>query len=104
MLTTPLQMFLVAIAGWINQHQRLQLEFALEQVRVLKELTGGKRLRLNDDQRRRLAAKGKKLGLSGLGELVTLVTPATLMRWHRELIAKKYDGSLKRQSRPAADE
>jgi putative transposase len=76
MVTTPLQMLLVAIAGWINERQRLQLEFALEQVRVFKELTGGKRLRLNDDQRRRLAAKGKKLGLSGLRELVALVTPA----------------------------
>ncbi len=105
MVTTPLQMFLIAIAGWINQHQRLQLEFALEQVRVFQELNGGKRLRLNDDQRRRLAAKGKKLGLSGLRELITLVTPETIMRWHRDLVAKKYDGSAKRRpGRPRTSE
>ena len=105
MLTTPLEMLLMAIAGWMNQHQQLRLEFALEQIRVYQELTGGKRLRLNDDQRRRLAAKGKRLGLSGLRELVTLVTPETIMRWHRELVAKKYDGSAKRRpGRPRTSE
>ncbi len=81
------------------------IEFALEQVRVFQELNGGKRLRLNDDQRRRLAAKGKKLGLSGLRELITLVTPATIMRWHRDLVAKKYDGAAKRRpGRPRTSE
>jgi thioredoxin reductase (NADPH) len=44
MLTTPLEMLLLAIAGWINQHQQLKLEFALEQIRVYQELTGGKRV------------------------------------------------------------
>ena len=58
---------------------------------------GGKRLRLNDEQRRRLAAKGRRLGLSGLRELVTMVAPETIMRWHRELIARKYDGSANRR-------
>ena len=43
--------------------------------------SGGKRLRLNDDQCRPLAAKGRKLGLSGLRELVTMVTPETIMRY-----------------------
>ena len=105
MLTAPLQMLLIAIAGWINQDKHLKLEFALEQVRVFRELTEGNRLRLNDDQRRRLAVKGKKLGLSGLRELVTLVTPETIMRWHRELIARKYDGSAKRRpGRPRTSE
>ena len=75
MLTTPLQMFLVAIAGWINQHQRLQLEFALEQVRVFKELTGGKRLRLNDDQRCRLRAPESSVVAFG-----TLVVDASSAR------------------------
>ncbi len=96
MITTPWQMLLFTIAGWFNEYQQVKLEFALEQLRVYKELTGGKRLRLNDDQRRRLAAKGKKLGLSRLRELVTMVTPETIMRWHRELVAKKHDGTAKR--------
>ena len=97
MRTTPWQMLLLAMAGWINRYQQAKLEFCLEQIRTYKQLHGGKPLRLNDDQRRRLAAKGKELGLCGLRELVTLVTPETIMRWHRELIARKYDGSAKRR-------
>jgi len=51
------------------------------------------RLGLNDDQRRRLAVKARKLGWRVLHELTTLVTPETLLAWHRKLIAQKYDGS-----------
>ncbi len=102
MLRTPLQMLLFAIAGWLSEEQRARIEFLQEQVRVPKELHGRKRLRLNDDQRRRLAAKGKRLGRRGLREVVTIVTPATILRWHRELIARKYDGSSNRRpGRPA---
>lgn len=97
MLTTPLQMLLFAIAGWLNEEQRARIEFLQEQVCVFQELQGRKRLRLNDDQRRRLAAKGKRLGRRGLREVVTIVTPATILRWHRELIARKYDGSSNRR-------
>jgi transposase InsO family protein len=62
----------------------------------LREQLGNKRLRLNDDQRWRLAAKAKKLGWRVLHELKTLVTPETLLAWHRKLIARKYDGSKQR--------
>src|SRR5204863_3263991 len=58
---------------------------------------GGRRLRLNDDQRRGLAAKAKGLGRKILAEVATLVTPETLLAWHRKLIAQKYDGSGKRR-------
>ena len=53
---------------------------------------GGKRMRFNNDQRRRLAAKAKGLGRKLLVELGTIVTPETLLAWHRRLIAQKYDG------------
>ena len=92
----PIRMLLLAIAGWLNEEQREKTEFLQEQIRVFQELHSGKRLRLNNDQRRRLAAKGKRLGRSVLGDLVTIVTPDTILRWHRELIARKYDGSDKR--------
>src|SRR5262249_22745638 len=52
-----------------------------------------RRLRFTDDQRRRLAARAKKLGRKVLGQVASIVTPETLLAWHRNLIAKKYDGS-----------
>jgi putative transposase len=53
----------------------------------------GKRLRLTDTQRRRLAMKGRALGRKRLNEYATIVTPDTILRWYRQLIAAKYDGS-----------
>lgn len=55
-----------------------------------------RRLRLTDEQRRRLAVKGKALGRRRLLDFAGIVTPDTILRWYRRLIAKKYDGSKKR--------
>ena len=51
-------------------------------------------------QRRRLAAKGKVLGRRALGQVVTIVTPDTIMRWHRGLIASKWTYASPRMGRP----
>src|SRR5262245_19129925 len=40
-----------------------------------------------------VAAKAKKLGRRLLSQFASIVTPETLLAWHRRLIAKKYDGS-----------
>ena len=72
------------------------IECLREENRVLREQLGKRRLRLNDDQRRRLAAKAKGLGRKLLAEVATIVTPETLLRWHRKLVAEKYDGSRNR--------
>ena len=58
---------------------------------------GKKRILLNDDQRCRLAVKGKVLGRKLLDEIGTLFTPDTILRWHRELVAQKWDHSDKRR-------
>jgi putative transposase len=63
---------------------------------VLREPLGDRRLRFTDDQRCRLAAKAKGLGRKLLAEVASIVTPETLLAWHRQLIAQKYDGSFKR--------
>jgi putative transposase len=86
----PWQLFIAILAGWINEHQQAAIEYLREENRVLKEQLGGKRLRLTDDQRRRLAAKGKKLGRQVLKDLASIVTPDTILRWHRQLIARKW--------------
>src|ERR1700693_2821387 len=92
----PFRFVLIAVAGWMNQHQLQIIDYLREENRVLREQLGGRRVRLNDDQRRRLAARAKGLGRKLLVEVATIVTPETLLAWHRKLIARKYDGSGKR--------
>ena len=92
----PFRLLLISVAGWLDQPQRDAIDYLREENRVLREQLGGKRVRLNDDQRRRLAAKAKMLGRRILREVATIVTPETLLAWHRKLIAQKYDGSGKR--------
>jgi len=77
----------------MNQHQGHVIEYLMEENRILREQIGDRRLRFNDHQRRRLAAKAKKIGRKMLAQVATIVTPETLLAWHRKLIAEKYDGS-----------
>jgi putative transposase len=92
----PFRFVLIAVAGWMNKRQLQIIDYLREENRVLREQLGGRRLQLNDDQRCRLAAKAKRLGRKLLAEVATIVTPETLLAWHRKLIAWKYDGSGKR--------
>lgn len=98
----PLRFIIVVLAGWLNQQQQEVIDYLREENRGLREQLGSRRLRLNDEQRRRLAVRAKKLGHKLLGEIASIVTPDTLLRWHRKLIARKYDGSERRRpGRPA---
>src|SRR5882757_2390330 len=80
----------------MNQRQLQVIDYLREENRVLREQLGGCRVRLNDDQRRRLAVKARGLGRKLLAEVATIVTPETLLVWHRKLIAQKYNGTGKR--------
>ena len=90
----------------MNQRQLQVIEYLREENRVLREQLGGRQVRLNDNQRRRLAVKAKALGRKALTEVASIVTPETLLTWHRKLIAQKYDGTAHRSpGRPrTADE
>jgi putative transposase len=92
----PFRFLLACLAGWTNQQQQEIIEYLREENRVLKQQLGRKRLRLTDEQRCRLAVKSNKLGRRILEEVGSIVTPDTLLRWHRKLIAHKYDGSDRR--------
>ena len=90
------QLLLLAtmLAGWFSRRQQAVIEYLQEENRVLREhCERAGRLRFTDDQRARLARKGKAVPWAALKEAVTLVTPQTILRWHRELIARIYDGS-----------
>ena len=88
---TAFHFLLLVVAGWVNRHQNQVIEYLKEENRVLREQLHGRRLRLTNDQRRRLAMKGKALGRKILQGVAGIVTPDTTLRWHRRLIAKKYD-------------
>ena len=92
------QLLLAILSGWIHYRQQQMIEFQNEQIETLLKQLGKKRVPLTDGQRRRLAVKGKTLGRKTLRELNTIVTPDTLLRWHRELVAQKWDYTDKRKS------
>ena len=80
----PYHILLAAVIGWANERQQQIIEFQNDPIEALLEKLGGKRVLLTDDQRRLLAVKGHALGRKALLELTTIVTPDTLLRWHRE--------------------
>ena len=75
----PFSFLVVSLAGWMNQHQHHVIHYLIEENRVLREQIGNRRMRFSDDQRRRLAAKAKKIGRKLLNEVATIVTPETLL-------------------------
>ncbi len=93
----PWTFLVVTVAGWIQREQQLAIEYLLEENCVLKARLRGKRLRFTDDERQRLAAKGKVLGRKLLAEVAGIVTPDTLLAWHRRLIARKWNYSSRRR-------
>ena len=101
-LPPPLAFFLRLFSGWINRQQQAVIDYLLEENRFLRAAHGPRRLHLTDDQRRRLAVKGKVLGRRRLADVAGIVTPDTILRWYRRLVAKKYDGSkTRRLGRPS---
>jgi hypothetical protein len=71
----PFRFVLIALSGWMNQRQLQVIDYLREENRVLREQLGDRRLRFNDDQRCRLAAKAKGLGRKLLAEVASIVTP-----------------------------
>ncbi|TWU27992.1 hypothetical protein [Novipirellula artificiosorum] len=95
----PWQLMLIILASWINRQQQEVIEYLRTENTVLKENFGKKRILLTDDQRRRLAVKGKILGRKTLEQFGTLFTPDTILRWHRQLVANKWDYSDRKEKR-----
>jgi putative transposase len=92
-----LHVLIAMVAGWLQRHQQQVIAYLLEENRVLKAHLGGRRLRLADTERRRLAALAHPLGRKRLKEVASLATPDTLLRWYKRLIAAKFDGSTRRR-------
>ena len=102
----PWQLFFVVLSAWVNRNQQQKIDFYVSQTKTLLECHGKKRILLSDDQRRVLAVKGRALGRKARSELTTIFTPDTILRWHRELVAQKWDYTdrwKKKPGRPAQD-
>lgn len=94
----PGHILLAILIGQANERQQRIIEFQNDQIEALLKKLGKKRVLLTDDQRRVLAVKGPALGRKALLELTTIVTPDTILRWHRELVAKKWDHTDRRKT------
>ncbi len=89
---------LFGLAGLISRQNHAANAYLAAENRVLKDqLRKHGRIRFTDKQRCLLAATAKKLGRNALRRIDTIVTPDTLLRWHRQLIARKYDSSANRR-------
>jgi len=89
--------FVIAmVAGWLQREQGEVIAYLKEENKVLREQLGGAQIKFTDSQRRRLARRGKLVGRRGLVALGCIVTPDTISRWYRQLVAAKYDGSKRR--------
>src|SRR6516162_3427124 len=91
-----LSFLLVIVSGWVHRHQLTVIEFLQAENRLLKEKLRGKRLRFTDAERALLARKAKAVGRRALWDLDTLVSPDTLLRWHRRLVAQKWNFAHRR--------
>src|SRR6478735_7181313 len=89
----PLTFLCLLFSGWVNRQQQAVIDYLLEENRILRAAHGRRRVQVTDDQRRRLAVRGKVLGRRQLAPVASIVTPDAILRWYRQLVAKKYDGS-----------
>ena len=96
---SAVQMVLAVLTGWLDRRERDVLRYLIEENRLLRRQLGGRRLRLTDDDRRRLAARAFRVGRRALRDIATIVTPDTLFRWHRQLVARKWTYATPRSSR-----
>jgi putative transposase len=93
MKTQPWAVLLAMMAGWLNRHQQQAIEYLKAENSILRDellkATDKKRIFLSDSQKRRLAILGRGLGRKLLGEICTVFSPATIMKWHFKLVAMK---------------
>src|SRR5262245_35679863 len=96
---------LAYITGTVDQELLWRNEYLVTENRILRhQITG--RVRLSDGERKTLAEIGKKLSKEALAEVASIVTPNTILAWHRKFVAQKFDGSKHRKApgRPTIDQ
>jgi len=92
---SALQLLLMALTGWLDRREREAIAYLIEENRLLHRQVGSRRIRFTDLDRRRLAARAHRVGRATLRQITTVATPDTLLRWHRQLIARKWSYARK---------
>ena len=93
------RMLLAALVSWLDRRQQDAVAYLVAEDRILRGHVRGQ-LRLTDEERRRLAVHGHRLGRRRLRAVATLVTPDTMLRRHRQLTARKWPHARRRGGRP----
>src|ERR1700733_229643 len=78
------------IACWLERQAAARIEYLKAENHALRIQLGRRRMIFTDAERRTLANLAKKVGRKAISNLDPIVTPSTLLRWHRELVAKKW--------------
>jgi hypothetical protein len=94
-------MLLAVLTGWLDRQERQTLAYLMEENCVLRRQLGQQRIRFTDADRRRLAVREYRLGRQVLQQIATIVTPGTILRWHRQLIVRKWTYANNRCGRRA---
>ena len=92
----PWKKILAACCGEIEMTHMPVIDYLLEENQILRrQITG--RINLSNEQRRTLAEKACAMGKL-MADYVTIARPETILKWHRQLVARKFDGSKSRQT------
>ncbi|MDP9175380.1 MAG: hypothetical protein M3O30_16180 [Planctomycetota bacterium] len=92
------EQLLAWVSGKVDEQLRLKVEYLAAENSILRDQIPG-RPRLTDGQRITLATIGMKLGREALEAVACIVTPETILGWHRKLVAGKFDTSDRRKPR-----
>ena len=86
-----------SIAAWLERHAAARIDYLKAENGALRIHFGGRRIVFTNAERRTLGALANKLGRRALREFDPIVTPATSLRWHRELVARKWTFPVQRR-------
>ena len=101
-VSPALTFLLMIFSGWVHREQLIVIEYLQAENSTLRERLKGRRRRFTDAERALLARKAKAVGRKALLELGTIVSADTLLRWHRQFVAAKWNFShRRRRGRPA---